>query len=59
MSCRDTLLQIVHETLQTMERELKLLVEFALHYVKKTLLLLVEIQKYIIAISWQRFNDNI
>ena len=28
MSFRDTLLQIVHETLQTMERELKLLVDF-------------------------------
>ena len=28
MSCRDTLLQIVHETLQTMERELKLVVDF-------------------------------
>ena len=28
MSCRDILLQRVHETLQTMERELKLLVDF-------------------------------
>ena len=28
MSCRDTLLQGVHETLQTMERELKLPVDF-------------------------------
>ena len=28
MSCRDTFLQIVHETFQTMERELKLLADF-------------------------------